>query len=203
MTIYLISNNLLCDSLNYTWDADLDTLRKIRVLSIEGERVAQKISELKILEDTDKIISSFQSSALGSAKYLNAKLDLTIDMHKEVNDCKVGELGSKNMKMVKGLQDHEFTYKLPGGESLIDVGNRLDNFIKSINNKQKIVIYTHKRAILGFILKYCQVGYNLDENLILTYNNNVIYDDSESNYDIYELTMNEQKILDIKRIIVD
>ena len=103
------------------------------------------------------------------------------------------------MKMVKGLQDHEFTYKLPNGESLIDVGNRLNNYIDKIK-EDNICLFTHKRAILGYLLKYAKVGYNLDENLILEYNDKIIYDDTETDYDIYEVTNDNNKVINIEKI---
>ena len=117
----------------------------------------------------------------------------------ELNDCKVGHLGSKNMKMVKGLQDHEFTYKLSGGESLVDVGNRLNDFIKKIKD-DNICLFTHKRAILGYLLKFAKVGYNLDENLILEFNDKIIYDDTDTSYDIYEVTYDNNEVINIEKI---
>ena len=113
------------------------------------------------------------------------------------NDCRVGYLGSKNMKMVKGLQDHDFNYKLTNGESLIEVGNRLENGINKIIKNEDIVIFTHKRAILGYLLKFSSVGYNLDDSLILEFNGKQIYDDSDTEYDIYELIIENNKLLDI------
>ena len=126
MKIYLISNNLLLDGFNYETGTDLESVRIIRPLSIEGEEVAAKINESKELQNVEKIYSSFHSSALSTAKYLASHLNLKIIMNNKFNDCKVGALGSKNMKMVKGLQDHDFTYRLPNGESLNDVGNRIE-----------------------------------------------------------------------------
>ena len=201
MKLYLISNNALLDGLNYNYDADLDMIRMTRPLSLEGEENASKISLVKNLQEVEKIYSSFQSSALGSAKYLANKLDLEINMALELNDCKVGELGSKNMQMLKGMQEREFTYKLPGGESLIDVGNRLDGFLKKVSeDNQNIALFTHRRTILGFLLKYAKVGYNLDENLILEFNNSIVYDDSETPYDIYEIEIENKKIINITLI---
>ena len=173
----------------------------IRPLSIEGITNSEKISQLKELENIQKIYSSFYSSALSTAKYLSHKLDIEINMNNKFNDCKVGHLGSKNMKMVKGLQDHDFGYKLINGESLNDVSNRMDAEInKLLNLNEDIVIFTHKRAILGYLLKYASVGYNLDDNLILEYNGNQVYDDSDSLYDIYELTFENNELLEIKTI---
>ncbi len=201
MKIYLVSNNMLLEGLDYDFDANLDNIRLTRPLSVEGEINAQKISSLSLFDSIEDIISSFQSSALSSAKYLAAKLELKIFMNDKFNDCKVGNLGSKNMKMVKGLQDHEFTYKLSNGESLIDVGNRLDKEInKIVLNNKNTIIFTHKRAILGFLLKYAKVGYNLDDNLILEYNDKIIYDDSDTEYDIYELNFINKELKSIVRL---
>ena len=201
MKIYLVSNNLLIDNLNYDIGENLDIIRIARPLSVDGEINAKKVSELKEFESIQKIYSSFYSSALSTSKYLSQKLNLEINMNKNFNDCKVGVLGSKNMKMVKGLQDHDFNYKLENGESLNDVGNRIDNEIKKLIIKnENCVVFSHKRAITGYLLKYCNVGYNLDENMILEFQGNQVYDDIDSEYDIYELSFENNKLIDIKII---
>lgn len=200
MKIYLVSNNLLLDGINYENNSNLEMIRMLRPLSSKGEQIASKISGSKEFQNIEKIYSSFHSSAISSAKYLSEKLELTINMDDRLNDCKVGSLGSKNMKMVKGLQDHEFTYKLPNGESLLDVGARISNFIQSIIlSNEECIIYSHKRAILGYLLKHSQVGYNLDDNLILEYNGKLIYDDSDTDIDIYELEVRNNEIININK----
>ena len=200
MKLYLISNNLLNEQIAYDNTANLDTIRMIRPLSIYGETIAKNIACNKIFTNTTKIYSSNYSSSIETARYLADKLDLKINIREELNECKVGILGSKNMKMVKGLQDHEFTYKLPNGESLIDVGNRIDNFIKNIKDEEDIAIFTHKRAIVGFLLKHTEVGYNLDDYLILSFNNEVVYDDTETEIDIYEIELIDNKVENIKKL---
>lgn len=200
MKIYLVSNNLLLDGISYENNSNLEIIRMLRPLSSKGERISNKISESKEFQNIEKIYSSFYSSAISSAKYLSEKLEININMDDRLNDCKVGSLGSKNMKMVKGLQDHEFTYKLPNGESLIDVGTRINNFIQNVINKdEECIIYSHKRAILGFLLKYTKVGYNLDDNLILEYNGKLIYDDSDTDIDIYEIEIRNNEIININK----
>ena len=196
MKLYLVSNNSLCDSLKYDFNTDLESLRMIRPLSVEGEEVSLKISKMSIFKEVDKIYSSFYSSAIATSKYLKDELKLEINLTNELNDCKVGYLGSKSMSMLKCMQDREFSYKLDGGESLVDVGNRIDNFIKNLDN-ETCVLFTHKRAILGYLLKYCKYDYNLDENLIVLYKDQVIYDDNDDLYDIYEIEIEENKIVKI------
>lgn len=201
MKLFLISNNLLFEEMNYNRDADLDTIRMVRPLSTTGEIYANKIGNSKMFSNVSKIYTSMYASSIDTAKYLARNLDLNVYLEEKLNECKVGILGSKNMKMVKGLQDHEFAYKLSNGESLIDVGNRIDSFVNQIIlENEDCALFTHKRAIVGFLLKYSQVGYNLDENLILTFNNEVIYDDTETDLDIYELEIEENKIIKIESI---
>ena len=132
MKVYLVSNNSLLDGLNYESKENLENIRMIRPISIIGEVNAQKISEKTVFENVEKVYSSFYSSALNSAKYLANKLNININLNECFNDCKVGYLGSKNMKMVKGLQDHDFNYKLSNGESLNDVCNRFEVGINQI-----------------------------------------------------------------------
>lgn len=201
MTLYLVSNNLLLEGLSYDNSSNLELIRMLRPLSSEGELKASKTSDAKELQNVEKIYSSFHASSLSTAKYLSNKLELSINMDERLNDCKVGTLGSKNMKMVKGLQDHDFSYKLPMGESLSDVGNRLNTFIgKLINDNEECVVFTHKRAILGFLLKYSKVGYNLDDNLILEFNDKIIYDDVDTDIDIYEIRIENREIVEINKI---
>lgn len=197
MKIYLVSNNNLVNNLSYQ-ENNLDIIRIIRPLSFSGEYNAKKISEYKELNQVSKVYASQFSSSLGTAKYLSEKLNLDIIIDSRFNDCKVGYLGSKNMKMVKGLQEHDFNYKLNGGESLNDVGLRIENAINSLEDNS--VIFTHKRAILGYLIQKSSVGYNLDDSLILEYNNKQIYDDTDTLYDIYELTYENNELMNIEKI---
>ncbi len=201
MKLYLISNNALFNNLNYNYDTPLDPIRALRPLSIEGERVAQKIAEEKYFNNIESIYSSTFSSAISTSKYLSQKLDLEVYLDSKLNDVKVGTLGTKSMPMLKGIQEREFTYKLEGGESLIEVSNRMDFIIKELANKGKeTAIFTHKRAILAFLLKYTKIDYNLDDNLVLIYNDNIIYDDNDDLYNIYEIEINNEEITNIKLI---
>ncbi len=199
--IYLISNNQLLEGLSYNNSANLDTIRKSRPLNEKGEEIAKALANSPLFQNVENIYCSFYSSSIATSKYLASKLEYKINLDERLNECSVGVLGSKNMKMVKGLQDHEFTYKLPNGESLVDVGTRLNNFIKMLMNKEEeAILFTHKRAILGFLLKYTKVGYNLDENLILEFNGSIVYDDSETDCDIYELVVEKNTIKEINKI---
>ena len=58
-------------------------------------------------------------------------------------------------------------------------------------------MFTHKRAILCYLTKYLNSGYNLDDRLILTFNDNVIIDDLENDVDIIKLDIIKGKIKNV------
>ena len=63
---------------------------------------------------------------------------------------------------------------------LIDKSMTIKDTIKALDKgAKKVVIVTHKRAILGYLLKYLETGFNLDDRLILSFNDKVIVDDIE------------------------
>lgn len=201
MNLYLIVNNNLIDNLKYSDDA-IDLVRTLRLLSIEGESDAKKISEMSNLSDIESIYSSYYASSIDSSKYLSEKYSLDINLDKRLNDCKVGILQGKNIKLVKNLQEHDFNYKLYNGESLNEVGLRMNSVIEEVvSNNENCALYTHKRSILGYFLRFASVGYNLDDELIIEYNNKVIYSTSDKLVEVYKLTFNNNKLEDVEIVL--
>lgn len=196
MNIYLISNNLVLNDITYESDIVLEEKRTSRPLSIEGEKLAKRISEVI---NSQYIYSSNYASALATAKYIAQKNDTIIKIDKRLNDSKIGVLGRHNIKMLRYMQEKNFDYKFDGGESLNDTSNRMNSIFKSIikDVDDDVVIVTHKRAILALLLKHCEQGLNLDERLILSYNNKVILDDTENDCDIIKIEIEDKKVKNV------
>ena len=196
MTLYLVSNNMVLEDLVYETDETVEEKRINRPLSIEGEKKAVKLVK-KI--NANIIYSSNYASALATAKYYARYKNIFININSFLNDSKIGKLGNRNIKMLRFMQERDFDFKFNNGESLNETCNRMNiainSIIKRIGN-QNIVIFTHKRAILGYLLKYLDKGYNLDDRLILTYNDKVIIDDVEKDIDIIKLEILHNKIVD-------
>ena len=76
----------------------------------------------------------------------------------------------------------------------------IDRILKKYSNKN-VVIFTHKRAIMGYLLKYLDKGYNLDDRLILTFNDKVIVDDIEKDVDIIKMEWQKGKIINVDIIL--
>lgn len=197
MTLYLVSNNMVLENICYETDETVEEKRVNRPLSIEGEKEAVKLVK-KI--DASIIYSSDYASALASAKYYASYKNLVININSFLSDAKIGKLGNRNIKMLRFMQERDFDFKFAGGESLNETCNRMhiaiDRIIKKNGNKN-IVIFTHKRAIMGYMLKYLNQGFNLDDRLILTYNDKVIIDDIEKDVDIIRIDFDKNNIINV------
>lgn len=203
MEVYFICNNLFENNLSYVNRQDIEQKKMTRPLSIEGEGIAKNIAVLDDLADVNSIYSSMYASSLASAKYLADRLNKVTIVDENLNDCKVGNLGSKSLKMVKFMQNHDFSIKLNGGESLDEVGSRMEKVLQKILDMQedKVAVYTHKRALLGYLIRNANTGYNLDDDLIVEYDDRVIYSEADKEADIVKITYDrEDNILDISVI---
>lgn len=199
MKLYLISNNLVIDNIVYQTDLSIEEKRINRPLAIEGEKKAYNLA--KVL-DGQAIYTSHYASAIASSKYLAAKLNIPIYIDANLKDSVIGSGGKNNIKMLRYMQERNFNYKYAGGESLNETRLRmkkaLNNIIKS--NEGDVIIFSHKRAILSYLLDYTKQGFNLDDRLILTYHDEVIMDDTENDIDIIELELEDNNIINIKNI---
>ncbi len=194
MILYLVSNNLVIDDIFYETDDNIESKRINRPLSIEGEKLAVKLAK-KIKADV--IYSSSYASSIDTAKYYASVVNSNIIINSFLNDLKLGDLGKRNIKMLRFMQERNFDFKFKHGESLQDVNNRMNIAIDRIIKKQvhkDIVIFTQRSAILGYLLDKLDKGYNLDDRLILSFNEKVILDDVDSSINIIKLRIEKGKI---------
>ena len=204
--VFLIVNNMVLNNIDYLTDELVDTKRLTRPLSIEGEEVAKKISLNESFSDVSSIYSSSFSSALQTAKYLSSKLSLTININKAFNERIIGKNNSKfSFQYFKETQEHDFDFKLPAGESFNDTKKRMNSaLIKTlkINQDPYIAIFTHTMAVKALLSNYTDINYNLDDDLIINYNDKVICTDSV--YTIIELCFNENlDLINIENININ
>lgn len=196
MVLYLVSNNLVIDNIIYETDESLEEKRINRPLSIEGEKVAVKLVK-KIKANI--VYSSSYASSIASAKYFAAVKKCDIVINSFLNDLRVGDLGRRNIQMLRFMQERDFNFKFNRGESLLDVNKRMniaiDRILKKNGNKD-LVIFTQKSAIIGYLLDKLEKGYNLDDRLMLSFNDKVIIDDANEDVNIIKICFDKGKIID-------
>lgn len=201
--VYLIVNNYVLNNIDYLNDESMSDKMLKRPLSIEGEEFAKKIANLKDFENITSIYSSGFASALGTAKYLSNKLNLTINIENKLNERKVGDTNKQtNFQYFRENQEHDFNYKLPNGESFNMTKSRVTkvfNEIMKINQDEEIIIFTHRIVLNSLLTNWCEISYNLDNNLILNFNDYVV-DNTLGNI-LVSLTFDDNmKLIDIKNI---
>ena len=196
MVLYLVSNNLVIDNIVYETDETLENKRVNRPLSIEGEKVAVKLVK-KIKANI--VYSSSYASSIASAKYFAAVKKCDVVINSFLNDLRVGDLGRRNIQMLRFMQERDLNFKFNRGESLLDVNKRMnvaiDRIIKKNGNKD-LVIFTQKSAIIGYLLDKLEKGYNLDDRLMLSFNDKVIIDDANEDVNIIKICFDKGKVID-------
>ena len=72
--------------------------------------------------------------------------------------------------------------------------------IRCKSGNKNIVIFTQRSAIVGYLLDKLDIGYNLDDRLVLSYNEKVILDDKGSNVDIVKVEFEKGKVINCEVI---
>lgn len=202
MEIIVICNNIIENNLIYN-DLNLPE-SKIRLPIINKIKdYAKNVSLLSLLNDVNAIYSSTNASNMLFAKTLSKRVNKDVYASDKFADERIGNLKKQNIKDVYFMQEHDFNIKLTDGESLNEVGKRVKSEIEHIanlSNLKKVVIFTHKRSFLGYLINVFSPSYTLEDNLVIEYDDNVIYDNSKNDIDIYRLSFDNGSLENIKKI---
>lgn len=104
--------------------------------------------------------------------------------------------------MVTEIQENDFDYRLNGGESLNDVKKRMVHFVKQLLDRhpdKTIALFTHNVAITCLLSEWCSKGFNLDNRLILNYQEKAIIDGAWDGINIIELVFDGKELVSINR----
>lgn len=202
--LYFVSNNLISNlRVVYPKDTSFKSVREQAILSSEGEEKAKELTQLKILEKIDAVYTSKYYSAINTGKYFAEEKGLDLIIDERLNERVVGDLGSNEFRYLKGMQEHDFNYKLKEGESINEVQKRMEDFLLDmlLSADTNILIVTHNIALLSLLIKYCNKGYNLYDRLILDYHDEVIFDGTFHPMDIIEFVYDENKCVGFRRVM--
>ncbi len=200
-TIYIITNNaVLKNKIIYKKEMSEEQQRELQPLNLKGEKNSSALSKIEELKETKTIYTSNYISAISTAKYLSEELDLKINVDDRLNERKVGIVKENNEKFLKEMQEHDFDYKLHNGESLNQVADRMKQVIKEIlreHQEETITIFTHDIALEALFSIWCEKGFNLENQLILNFKDDVIMDGAFHPIRIFVLEFDEMKLKNI------
>ena len=207
-TIYLIRHAEKYEISNYeslnTKENKIVTSEKI-ILDVKGEKMSEKLSDEKELDNLDKIYTSNCVRTLSTAKYICEKQGLKPNIDERFDERRVGIPNDKEYPdwFFRQFKDRDF--KTEGGEGVNDVYNRFNEaFIEVVkNNKDKrVAIFTHGNAMAFFLITVLD-DYIIteDKNVVLYHNNKEIYNGRFKFLETFKLIVDDNgKIIDIENI---
>ena len=148
-------------------------------LSVSGEKRAEELSKKEELKNIDAVYSSSYVRALETAKYIALENNTIINIDERLNERKIGEKGNMDQLEFEKLQKKDFNFKLSGGESLEQTKKRMIEAMKSIlmfETGNRVAIVSHATALTTLLSTWCELGYNYDEEIILSYKDKTIID---------------------------
>ncbi len=163
-TIYFIRHS---KPMKHTYLKNSDSLQlqnEKKILTVDGEKLAQEVSMNSEFDDIDKVYSSNYIRTISTAKYIADKNNLDMVIDEDLGERKIGITSwDEYPENFEIKQFNDFDYKLPKGESLSEVRDRLyESLINIINTNRdkRIVIVCHSTAMMALFSKWCEVSYD-------------------------------------------
>ena len=132
-------------------------------LSINGEKLAEKISQNLEFDNIDVVWSSDYVRAMSTAKYFAAKNDLKVNISNQLSERKHG-INSWD-ELPPDFEVHQFedeNYKIGEGESRNETKTRIKTKLNTILNENKgkrILIVGHSTATAYLLGEWCEINY--------------------------------------------
>ena len=142
-------------------------------LSINGEKLAEKISGYSEFNNIDLVWSSNYSRAMATAKYFASQNNIKVNISDKLGERIHGvNSWSELPDDFEKKQVLDENYKFPNGESQNEVRKRLLAFINNLlkdNKNKRILLVSHATAITFLLKKWCDIEF-VNDKLKYCYN---------------------------------
>ena len=207
-TVYLIRHSIRFNN-DYIEEYNTIQNKTIRnekvVLSVEGEKRAEILSNEEELQNLDAIYVSNCVRTLQTAKYIIEKQNLKVNIDERFDERRIGKEANLPRKewLLKQYLDENF--KTEGGESQKEVRERFSEAFEEVINKNKekrIAIFSHGYAITFFIMLWCKFEYIAEKDYMkFTYKDKVIFNKKINAPEVFKLEFDENdELIDIQNI---
>lgn len=184
---------------SYNTNQDKLILNEKIILSSEGEERAKILCNTDELDNIDSVYTSNCVRTLQTAKYLLERHNLKVKIDDRLDERRAGKPNDKDVPDWFLKQYFDVNYKTEGGESQLDVQNRMSEVINEIlesNKDKRVAIFTHGYAITFYLLKYCKLLDIHDRKLKYEYKGNILFDKTINAPEVFKLTFNDNKELE-------
>ena len=172
-------------------------------LSIEGEQAAKEKMINDELTNLDIIISSNYVRAICTAKYLTANNNKEVTVIPNFGERKFGINSWDELPKNFGFRQwQDNNYKMPRGESILEVKSRCFNELNKLLNKdyKRIAIVSHAMAILSLLKTWCSISISEEKKVEIKFKEKVINIDKIDHCMIFKLEFDNRKLIDISVI---
>lgn len=198
-SVYFFTNNyLLKNEIRYLKETPKERQKELLPLSFKGEKTASEFLKIDGIKNTKRIYASNYISMINTAKYLSEELNVPIWVEEKLKERRIGILGSNSEHFLKEMQEHDFNYKFHNGESLYNVQERMKEVLKDIlfrHPDETIAVFSHDVALEALFATWCEKGYNLDNQMILNFKEEVIMDGVFHPFRIFKLEFEDMKLV--------
>ncbi len=203
--IYLLRHSMADKNVDFrNLKESFENINKKYILSVEGEKKAQKYSEISELNNLNMVISSNYVRSIATAKYMAMKNKTKVIVDASFDERKFGVDDPEKIPadfFKKQFINQE--YKLKYGESFDEVRARAIRGLAKVLKKnigKNALIVTHSSTITFLLSKWCEVDYNT--KYIVRYKGKTIIN-GFTTPDLIELTFNDKNKLEgIRRVVV-
>lgn len=207
-TIYLMRHSELFKIHRGIEDVNESLLlsNKKRPLSINGEKLAEEMSDLPELLKVEILYSSHYVRAMSTAKYIAEKNNIILNVDERLGERR---FGVNNISELPSTffedQFRNWDYKLTNGESVNEVSKRMNEALSEIldvNRDKKIAIISHGTAISAMLKKWCNIKLNEETKLVEIYfNNKLVFDGNWKCPELFKLEFDDNNnLISIKNI---
>ncbi len=205
--VYISRHSKPLKNLVETYDAkESEQIRNEKnPLSVEGENLALKMSMYEDLQDIDVIYSSHYVRTMSTAKYIALNNHIKLNVDERFGERKFGLDGATTLPdNYFEDQFRNWDYKLPLGESLNEVADRMksgfDDLLKA-NAGKKVMLVSHGTALSAMFSKWCTVKLNEATKLVEIYfKDRLVFDGNWDAPELFKLEFEDTELIDIKNI---
>ncbi len=176
------------------------------LLSVDGEKYAEQMSNLPELLKVEILYSSHYVRAMSTAKYIAEKNNIILNVDERLGERR---FGVNNISELPSTffedQFRNWDYKLTNGESVNEVSKRMNEALSEIldvNRNKKIAIISHGTAISAMLKKWCNIKLNEETKLVEIYfNNKLVFDGNWKCPELFKLEFDDNNnLISIKNI---
>jgi broad specificity phosphatase PhoE len=170
-------------------------------LSVNGEHLAESISNNKEFTKLAVIYSSNYVRTMATAKYFAIKNNLKINVDERLDERKQGIKNWDELPRDFGqLQFMDENYKIGDGESRKEVTKRMVTVFNDILDKNKgknILIVSHCNALTFLLTEWCEVNYNNNYK----FQNKIFFDGNWKYCQAFKLIFNDSNELKAIKVL--